>query len=64
MALVITGTCCELLTFISVVLSKGGRVKGTLKLRLSLEGPPPIPNVYRRRRSFFFFWGGGGGGVK
>ena len=35
----------------------GGGVKGTLKLRLSLEGPPPIPNVYQRRRSFF--WGGG-----
>ena len=44
----------------------GGGVKGTLKLRLSLEGPPPIPNVYQRRRSFFFFFpffcGGGGGG--
>ena len=58
-ALVITGTCCELLTCISVVLSVGGGVKGTLKLRLSLEGPPPIPNVYQRRRSFFFFLGGG-----
>ena len=43
----------------------GGRVKGTLKLRLSLEGPPPIPNVYQRRRSFFsFFFFLGGGGVK
>ena len=43
----------------------GGGVKGTLKLRLSLEGPLPIPNVYQRRRFFFFFfffWGGGGGG--
>ena len=43
-------------------MSVGGRVKGTLKLHLSLEGPPPIPNVYQRRRSFFYF--GGGGGVK
>ena len=46
---------------ISVVVSMGGGVKGTLKLRLSLEGPSLIPNVYRRRRSFFL--GGGGGGV-
>ena len=38
----------------------GGGVKGTLKLRLSLEGPPSIPNVYQRRPSFFC---GGGGGV-
>ena len=45
---------------IRVVLSVGGGVKGTFKLRLSLEGPSPIPNVYQRRRSFFFFWGGGG----
>ena len=59
-ALVITGTCCELLTCISVVLSVGGGVKGTLKLRLSLKGPPPIPNVYQRRCSFFL----GRGGVK
>ena len=36
-------------------------MKGTLKLRLSLEGPPPIPNVYQRRHIFFFFLGGGGG---
>ena len=36
-----------------------GGVKGTLKLRLSLEGPPLIPNEYQRRHSFFF--GGGGG---
>ena len=42
-------------------MSVGGGVKGTLKLRLSLEGPPPIRNVYQRRR---FAWGGGGGGVK
>ena len=39
-------------------MSVGGGVKGTLKLRLSLEGPPPIRNVYQRRR---FVWGGGGG---
>ena len=60
--LVITGTCCELLTCISVVLSVGGGIKGSLKLRLSLEGPPTVPNVYQLRRSFFFFffWGGGG----
>ena len=38
-------------------MSVGGGVKGTLKLRLSLEGPPPIRNVYQRRR---FVWGGGG----
>ena len=49
-----------MLTCIIVVLSVGGGVKGTLKLRLSLEGPPPIPNVYQSRRSFFFFLGGGG----
>ena len=30
-------------------------MKGTLNLRLSLEGPPPIPNVYQRRH---FVWGG------
>ena len=40
-------------------MSVGGGVKGTLKLRLSLEGPPPIRNVYQRRR---FVPGGGGGG--
>ena len=39
-------------------MSVGGGVKGTLKLRLPLEGPPPIRNVYQRRR---FVWGGGGG---
>ena len=58
-ALVIAGTCCELLTCISVVLSVGGGVKGTLKLRLSLKGPPPIPNV--STSLFFFFLGRGGG---
>ena len=47
-----------MLTCISVVVSVGGGVKGTLKLRLSLEGPPPIRNVYQRRR---FVRGGGGG---
>ena len=40
-------------------MSVGGGVKGTLKLRLSLEGPPPICNEYQRRR---FVRGGGGGG--
>ena len=38
-------------------MSVGGGVKGTIKLRLSLEGPPPIRNVYQRRR---FVRGGGG----
>ena len=57
-ALAITGTFCKLLTCISVVVSVGGGVRGTLKLRSSLEGPPPIRNVYQRRR---FVWGGGGG---
>ena len=57
-ALAITGTFCKLLTCISVVVSVGGGVKGTLKLRSSLEGPPPIRNVYQRRR---FVRGGGGG---
>ena len=40
-------------------MSVGGGVKGTIKLRLYLEGPPPIRNVYHRRR---FVRGGGGGG--
>ena len=40
-------------------MSVGGGVKGTLKLRLSLEGPPPIRNVYQRRR---FARDGGGEG--
>ena len=39
-------------------MSVGGGVNGTLKLRLSLEGPPPIRNVYQRRR---VVRGGGGG---
>ena len=39
-------------------MSVGGGVKGTIKLHLSLEGPPPIRNVYQRRR---FVRGGGGG---
>ena len=42
-------------------MSVGGGVKGTIKLRLSLEGPPPIRNVYQRRR---FVRGVGGGGGK
>ena len=42
-------------------MSVGGGVKGTLKLHLSLEGPPSIPNVYQRRH---FFWGGGGRGKR
>ena len=40
-------------------MSVGGGVKGTIKLRLSLEGPPLIRNVYQRRR---FVRGGGGKG--
>ena len=42
-------------------MSVGGGVKGTIKLPFSLEGPPPIRNVYQRRR---FVRGGGGGGGK
>ena len=38
-----------------------GGVKGT-KMRLSLEVPPPILNVYQRRRFVCVRWGGGGGG--
>ena len=38
-------------------------MKGTLKLRLSLEGHPPIPNIYQRLHSYFFLGGGGGGGA-
>ena len=38
-------------------MSVGGGVKGTLKLRLSLEGPLLIRNVYQRRR---VVRGGGG----
>ena len=37
-----------------------GGVKGT-KMRLSLEVPPPIFNVYQRRRFVCVRWGGGGG---
>ena len=44
-ALVVTGTYCELLTCISVVVSVVGGVKGT-KNALSLEVPPPIRNEY------------------
>ena len=44
-ALVVTGTYCELLTCISVVVSVVGGVKGT-RNALSLEVPPPIRNVY------------------
>ena len=40
-ALVVTGTYCELLTCISVVKSVVGGVKGTINA-LSLEVPPPI----------------------
>ena len=38
-------------------MSVGGGVKGTLKLRMSLEGSPLIPNVYQRRH--FLLRGGG-----
>ena len=48
-ALVVTGTYCELLTCISVFLSGVGGVKGT-KTRLSLDVLSPIFNVYQRRR--------------
>ena len=41
-------------------MSVGGGVKGTIKLRLSLEGPPPIRNVYQRRRFVRLFGVGGG----
>ena len=37
-----------------------GRVKGA-KMRLSLDVPPPIFNVYQRRRFVCVRWGGGGG---
>ena len=60
--LVVTGTYCELLTCISVVVSVVGRVKGT-KNALSVEVPPPIRNVYYRCR-FVCVWGSGGGGGK
>ena len=58
--LVVTGTYCELLTCISVVVSVVGRVKGT-KNALSVEVPPPIRKVYYRRRFVCVCgWGGGG----
>ena len=57
--LVVTGTYCELLTCISVVVSVVGGVKGT-KNALSLEVPSPIRNVYQRR-PFLYVLGGGGG---
>ena len=44
-ALVVTGTYCELLTCISLVVSMVGGVKGT-KNALSLEVPPVIRYVY------------------
>ena len=47
--LVVTATCGELLTCISVVVSVVGGVKGTINA-LSLEVPPSICNVYQRRR--------------
>ena len=60
-ALVVTGTYCELLTCISVVMSVVGGVKGT-KNALSFDVPPSIRNVYQRRRRFVCVcvWGGGG----
>ena len=57
-ALVVTGSYCELLTCIVVMPVVGG-VKGT-KVRLSLEVPPLIFNVYQRRRFVCFVcvrWG-------
>ena len=33
-------------------------------MRLSLEVPPPILNVYQRRRFVNVRWGGGGEGLK
>ena len=44
-ALVVTGTYCELLTCISVVVSMVAGVKPTKNV-LSLEVLPPIRNVY------------------
>ena len=43
--LVVTGTYCDLLTCICVVVSVVDGVKGT-KNALSLEVPPPIRNVF------------------
>ena len=55
-ALIIKGTYCELLTCISVVVSLVGGVKRT-KMRLSLEVPPSIFNVYQRLRFVCVRWG-------
>ena len=57
-ALVVTGTYCELLTCISVVESVVGGVKGT-ENALLLEIPPPFPNVYKCRRFWCACWGWG-----
>ena len=62
-ALVVTGTYCELLTCISVVVSMVGGVKGT-KNALSLDVPLLFHNVYQRRRHFVCVCVGGGGGGK
>ena len=51
-ALAVTGTYCELLTCISVILSMVGWLKAT-KNALSLKVPPPIRYVYLRRRCVF-----------
>ena len=59
-ALVVTGTYCELLTCISVVVSVVGGVKGT-KNALSLDVLLLFHNVYQRRRHFVCVCGGGGG---
>ena len=59
-ALVVTGTYCELLMRISVVVSVVGGVKG-IKNALSLEVPPLIRNVYQRLRRFVCMLGGGVG---
>ena len=61
--LVVTGTYCELLTCISVVVPLVGGVKGT-KMCLSLEVPPPIFNVYQRRRFVCVRLGGLKGNLK
>ena len=62
-ALVFTGTYCELLTCISVVVSVVGGVKGT-KNALVVRIPPLIFNVYQPRRFVCVRLGGGGGGLK
>ena len=61
--LVVTGNYCELLSCISVVVPLVGGVKGT-KMRLSLEVPPPIFNVYQRRRFVCVHLGGLKGNLK